>query len=124
MWILACIVVLVCLKVDAQEEARLTHQRIVNDNEITLVCRDENFSPFPNADFWLNETSMPLESLLSEFDDQAETGRFIFTLTQELEGFFFCGRIDGSITSDPLGLVGESSMIPPNNLQLSWKPLT
>ena len=97
----------------------LIYERSTRSNEITLICRSSvNFQPLSNADFWLNTTAMPLTSLLSSSSyTVTDVGRFQFTITQDLEGEFYCGHI-GISTSNTEVLICKYSYIAstePNN---------
>ena len=79
--------------------------RDLDGRSITLRCRrTSDLSPFPDADYWINDTTMPLDRSLYTTETE---GEITFCLRPAQEGFFFCGSITQGITSNSLELVGK-----------------
>lgn len=92
---------------------RLTFTREYQSNDITLICRDQSYLAVENADFWVNSTNQQLTFRLPPMSYSIPTtGQFSFTITPELEGDYYCGRVnDTQFVSSGLTLVGEQWFI-------------
>ena len=77
-------------------------QRNTGSNQITLRCRwCNNFLNIQDPHLFVNSTDMPLLFRL-------ENGLLAFTISQELEGYYYCGASPNSIGSNNVTLIGES----------------
>lgn len=103
----------------------LGHSRNVNDNSITMGCRDRSIVPssyFSEAVFFLNYSTMifnmskpvtvdPERVIVRIFPE--EGNRIVFDLNRLAEGEFSCGvRLEGTLMrSGPVTLIGEYNEI-------------
>ena len=108
---LVAVLVVLCftMMVGAQEANLDLSSR--NQNLITLRCRDtSNFLEISNADFWITNPSIILESALDAAGiiySRPGDGLFEFQLSPSLEGEYFCGVIADNKFSNGLKLVGK-----------------
>ncbi len=82
-----------------------------NINRLTLQCvdgRSTRSTDYTNIFFWINNTQRDLRDILGRDDSQTlrSSTWFTFVITQELEGFYFCGS-DVNNTSEMIPLTGK-----------------
>ena len=89
-------------------QLRLSFMRSPDSNVITLECKDGGI-PVNDADFWIDDPATPLPFILDGLGVPytPEGSTILFTLQRELEGAYFCGRIDQGTSSSPEELVGK-----------------
>ena len=71
-----------------------------DSNRLRLNCRDlSTTQDHPNYRFWLNDTQQELRVLLTNNGGFTQTGNGLaFIITQALEGTYFCGPNQSSIS--------------------------
>jgi len=76
--------------------------RIIGSNQITLRCQwCSNFTFVQDPHLFVNSTNNPVQFRL-------ENGLLTFSISQELEGYYYCGASPNSIGSNSLTLIGKS----------------
>jgi len=71
-------------------------------NQITLRCQwCSNFTFVQDPHLFVNSTDNPVQFSL-------ENGLLTFSISQELEGYYYCGASPNSIGSNSLTLIGKS----------------
>ena len=89
----------------------IPERSLSNPNLITLRCRSSNTTPLPNAMFWLNtvDRGNELSELGINVFYNADRTAISFSITQELEGVYFCGSslVDFSSQTDTVTLIGK-----------------
>ncbi len=78
----------------------------MDPNMLILFCKDVNSTTaYSNIFFWIDNTQRDLRDILGR-DDSQISSMFAFEITQELEGFYFCGS-DVNNTSEMIPLTGK-----------------
>ena len=101
--LLILFLVAVCASVHGQGVS-IVFSRPTESNQVTLTCRDSNYLPLTNANFWLNSSQLSSVLSSSEYTVPAN-GKIEFTIRWDLEGLYSCGR--SNTESNELELVGK-----------------
>ena len=75
---------------------------ILESNQIKLSCRwCSNFSDVQDPHIFVNSMANPVQFRL-------ENGLLAFNISQDLEGYYYCGASPNNIGSNSVTLIGES----------------
>ena len=76
--------------------------RTTGSNQITLSCSwCNNSSNVQDPHLFVNSTDNPVQFRL-------KNGLLTFNISQELEGYYYCGASPNNISSNSVTLIGES----------------
>ena len=76
-------------------------ERNIGSNQIKLSCRwCSNFSDVQDPHLFVNSTDNPVQFRL-------DNGSLVFNISQEMEGYYYCGASPNNISSNSVTLIGK-----------------